>query len=151
MQRDWWTPPGTTEVTCNLFSLKATEMMLGVTPRNAPWLIGQKSSATTYLKSPSFRVWKNTPGIALFIYAQIIEDFGWNALKAVLKSYETGDSNTYPSNEQGQIDLFWSKMSIQVGQNLAPLLTKWGIPYSSGFTSKVKDLPAYSQKVNLFA
>jgi len=150
MQRGFWTPSGTGEVTCNIFSLKASQLMMGVSPKNSPWLIGQKSTSKTYLLSPSFSVWKSKPGVALMIYAQVIEDYGWAAMKSVMSSYETVASSTFPTTEQGIIDLFWSKYSVTVGVNLGGLLTKWGIPYTADFTSKVIGLPTYVEKVNLF-
>ena len=45
MQRSWWTPPGTEEVTTNIFSLKATQKVLNKSPKFAPWLISQKVAA----------------------------------------------------------------------------------------------------------
>jgi hypothetical protein len=112
MQRGWWTPHGTGEVTVNIFSLKATQMMLGTSPKNAPWLIDQKIGAQNYLEKPDFKIWKEQAGIALMIYAQVIEDYGWDSMKNVMTSYETGDSTTYPTTEQGMIDFFWSKYSL---------------------------------------
>jgi hypothetical protein len=51
-------------------------------------------------------MWKTDPGIGLLIYAHVIEDFGWDVMKRVLTSYETGDEKTYPKDIQGKIDLF---------------------------------------------
>ena len=42
--------------------------------------------------NPDFDKWKSDPGVALMIYAQVIEDYGWEAMKKVLSSYENGDS-----------------------------------------------------------
>ena len=83
------------------------------------------------------------------IYAQVIEDFGWDVMKRVFTSYETGDEKTYPKDIQGKIDLFWSKMSIEAGCYLSSLLQKWGIPYTESFTNQVKKLPKYKQKVDI--
>jgi hypothetical protein len=104
MQRGWWTPSGTGEVTVNIFSLRATQTILGKTPKYAPRLINQKKAASNYLLSPNFSTWKNNAGIALMIYAQVIEDFGWGSMRNVMTSYETGNSTTYPTTEQGIID-----------------------------------------------
>lgn len=112
VQRDWWTFSGTVEVTCNIFSLKAMEISTGVRPKYAPWFVGQKSKFATYLASPNFATWQADPGIALAIYVQVIEDYGWSVLQRVFTSYETGNSSTYPMDTQGRIDLFWSKYSI---------------------------------------
>jgi hypothetical protein len=102
------------------------------------------------LKEPNFNVWKTDPGIGLMIYTQVIEDFGWDVMKRVFTSYETGDEKTYPKDIQGKIDLFWSKMSIEAGCYLSSLLQKWGIPYTESFTNQVKKLPKYKQKVDIF-
>jgi hypothetical protein len=101
--------------------------------------------------SPNFNTWKKNPGIALMIYAQVIEDFGWDSMRNVMTSYETGDSATYPTSEQGIIDFFWSQYSLQVEVDLSELLQKWDIPFTSDFTSRVEGLPAYVERVNLFA
>jgi hypothetical protein len=61
---------------------------------------------------------RRNAGLYLLIYAQVIEDYGWDSMKNVLTSYETGDSSNYPTEEQGVIDLFWSKYSLEVGVNL---------------------------------
>jgi hypothetical protein len=47
-------------------------------------------------------MWKTDPGIGLLIYAHVIEDFGWDVMKRVLTSYETGDEKTYPKDIQGK-------------------------------------------------
>lgn len=87
-------------------------MAIGTSPKNAPWLKSGRTAASKYLLKPKFSVWKGDPGIALFIYAQVIEDFGWDMLKRVFTSYETANSSTFPDDSQGKIDLFWSKVSI---------------------------------------
>jgi hypothetical protein len=98
----------------------------------------------TYLSSPNFTIWQNSAGVALAIYVQVIEDFGWDAMQRVLSSYETGKSSTYPKDTQGQVDLLWSKYSIESGEDLSPLLRKWGIPFTSNLTSKVTGLAIYT-------
>jgi hypothetical protein len=40
---------------------------------------------------------RRNAGLYLLIYAQVIEDFGWDSMRNVLTSYETGDSATYPT------------------------------------------------------
>ena len=85
------------------------------------------------------------------VYAQVIEDYGWNSMKNVLSSYESGVESSYPTSDQGKMDFFWSKYSLEVGVDLSGLLTKWGIPFTQEFTSKVSGLPSYVERVNLFA
>ncbi len=71
-------------------------MILEKCPKYAPWLKDQKASGSKYLLSPNFTTWKKDPKIALFVYAQVIEDYGWDSMKKVMTSYETGVSSTYP-------------------------------------------------------
>lgn len=151
MQRGWWTPSGTGEVTVNIFSLLASQIALGKSPKYAPWLVGQKNSALKFLSGTSPDIWKQDAGVVLFPYAQVIEDYGWDSMKAVMSSYERGNPSTYPTSDQGKVDLFWSRYSLEVGVDLSGLLKKWRIPFTSEFTSKVVGLPAYVEKVNLFA
>lgn len=126
-------------------------MAIGKSPKYSPWLGNQKSKAKNYLLSPNFSTWKNEPGIALMIYAQVIEDYGWDVAKRVFTWYETNDSSRYPTDDQGKMDLFWARYSLEAGEDLSPLLTKWGIPYTSAMTNLTSSLPAYTQKVDLFA
>jgi hypothetical protein len=58
--------------------------MLGTSPKNSPWLKSKKSAALEYLKKPDLTKWKQNAGIALFIYAQVIEDYGWGPMNEVL-------------------------------------------------------------------
>ncbi len=64
-------------------------MMLGKSPKNAPWLLGNKNNALQYLKNPDWNKWKSDPGVGLMMYAQVIEDYGWDKMRNVLTSYET--------------------------------------------------------------
>ena len=125
--------------------------MFDVSPKNAPWLNGPKSFAKAYLLSQNYTTWKAKVGVALFIYAQVIEDFRWLSMQNVFTSYETGVSSTYPTGEQDVVEFFWSKYSLEVGVNLLALLTKWGIRLSANCRAKVAGFAAYVEKVNLFA
>jgi hypothetical protein len=98
-----------------VFALKGMEIATGVKPKYAPWFVSQKNKIQAYLNNPSFTVWNNDAGIGLGIYVQMIEDFGWNTLQRVFTWYETGNANTFPTDTQGKIDLFWSRYSIEAG------------------------------------
>ncbi len=77
------------------------------------------------------------------LYAQVIEDFGWDVMKNVLSSYEKDAQSSLPNTDQEKIDVFWSKYSLAAKENLTPLLDKFKVPFSENFTNKVKDLPLY--------
>lgn len=82
MQEDTWTFEGTTEVTCNIFTLHAMEAVSGQKPWIHSWLQGQLSKTYSYLRNGAdFEEWKDSPGVALFVYAQLIQAFGWSSFK----------------------------------------------------------------------
>lgn len=135
------------KVLSKVFALKGMEISTGKRPKYAPWFISQKNNLQGYLANPNFVTWKSSSGIAIGIYVQLIEDFGWSTLQKVLTWYETNNSS---ATAQAKIDLFWSRYSIEAGENLTPLLTKWGIPFTTNFTTAVNALPTYTEKVNIF-
>jgi len=55
MQRSCWTPPGTGEVTVNIFSLKAMQMTTGQKPKQTPFIKDQNKDALKYLNKPDYK------------------------------------------------------------------------------------------------
>ena len=100
------------KVLSKVFALKGMDISTGKRPKNAPWFVSQKNNLQGYLANPNFVTWKSSSGIAIGIYVQLIEDFGWSTLQKVLTWYET---NTSSATAQGKIDLFWSRYSIEAG------------------------------------
>ena len=87
MQDQMWTFKGTVEVTCNIFTLHAMEMISTKKVWIHEWLCGQLKNAEKYLKSGrDFSKWQNDPGVALFIYAQLAHNFGWEPFRKVFRS-----------------------------------------------------------------
>ncbi|MBT5121045.1 MAG: hypothetical protein HOM34_10020 [Planctomycetes bacterium] len=127
-QKSSWTFSGTGEVTCNLFSLHAGEIMSGIEPWENPWLVGQKESAIKYLKKPDFDSWKGNPGIALVVYAMLQREFGWEAYKRVFSKYHELASSQQPKNDEEKRNQFIIFFSQTVRRDLRPLFTRWGWP-----------------------
>ncbi|XP_050415374.1 TRPM8 channel-associated factor homolog [Patella vulgata] len=132
MQRGVWTFAGTGEVTVNIFTLHAMQMIAGLEPWIHSWLQNQIPATKTYLNSnEDYSKWKSNPGIALFIYAQIAHHFGWPVFKEIFRKYESMDNGIYPNKEQDQIDLWYILLSDITGHNLSPLVDFWKIPLST--------------------
>ncbi len=53
-----------------------------------------------YFKAPDYEKMKTDPFIYLMLYAQVIEDFGWDVMKKVLSSYEKDAQSELPKNDQ---------------------------------------------------
>ncbi|CAF0735671.1 unnamed protein product [Adineta ricciae] len=140
LQRDWWTFDGTTEVTVNIFTLHAMDKICHLQPWIHSWLQDQIDRTREYINNGSdFNEWKDNPGVALFIYAQLAREYGWESYKEVFRKYEETKPNL--DSDEDKMD-YWVKMfSQQVGQNLVPLFKFWGFPISQSTIDELTDYP----------
>lgn len=131
---------GTGEVTVNIFTLHAMDKICQLKPWIHTWLNDQMASTKKYIeKGSNFKEWKEKPGVALFIYAQLIREYGWDNYKAIFRQYE----KTQPSlqSEQEKMDYWITIFSRQVGHNLIPLFKFWGFPVSASTINDLQSLP----------
>ena len=144
MQRASWTFEGTGEVTCNLFTLHAMDVICGVNPWIHPWLKNNLARAKQHIaENGSFDVWMSHPGIALFIYGQLAHQFGWGPYKHVFRLYESMADADKPQSQQSKIDRFFSLFSQAVNLDLSPLLDFWNIPFSDEARAKSAHLQPF--------
>jgi len=104
------------------------------------WLKDQISSTKQYIeKGSKFDEWKENPGVALFIYAQLVREYGWESYKDIFRKYE----QTRPSLDENQekMDHWIRTFSQQVGHNLVPLFKFWGFPVSESIVNDLNELP----------
>ncbi|MGV3616661.1 MAG: M60 family metallopeptidase [Fimbriimonas sp.] len=138
-QLEAWTFDGTGEVTCNLYSLYMMEKVAG---RGIWTRIGdqrEKAKAHRAAGAP-FDRWKSDPFLALTMYAELIDAFGWEACQRWLRDYDTGPR---PRNDAERRDQFLTRYSKVVNRNLGPFFQRWGVPTSEAARASVKDLPAW--------
>ncbi len=84
-----WTFDGTVEVTCNLFTLYVLEKVCGIPPGKARKGFPLPAAKIEAYRAtgPDFAVWKRSPFLALTMYAQLREAFGWDAFRRVFREY----------------------------------------------------------------
>jgi len=139
MQRRVWTFNGTDEVTCNIFTLYTMDSLCNLKPWIHSWLRNNLDNTERFLKDGAdYEKWKRSASIALFVYAQIAREFGWESYRKVFRRYETRNVSTSPSTDQERIDTWFLIFSEVVGRNLAPLAHFWNIPISSEKVSHLK-------------
>ncbi|KAJ9449929.1 putative lipoprotein AcfD-like protein [Diplonema papillatum] len=145
MQRDWWTWPGTVEVTVNLFTLWTMDC---VVHKNLDafdfWKEKGREVVQAWLRSGRSRAtWDEDAFLALYLYAQLISQFGWEALQAVFRQYET--SKELQQKCDGAVGtkmrVWMETYSQQVGRNLAPFFEAWGFDMSGH--SLPRELPPW--------
>jgi hypothetical protein len=88
-----------------------------------------------------FDKWKSDPFLALTMYVQIEQAFGWEAYREVFAKYRALPENQRPSRDEDQRDMWMVMMSRQVGRDLGPFFEAWGVPVSSEARASIAELP----------
>ncbi len=144
-QNGGWTFEGTGEVTVNLFSLYVYEKVCG---KNAAQARGAGSSPQGIIKALSehmskgspFDGWKGDSGLALGMYVQLIDNFGWDPFKKVFDQYH---KEAGPGSDDEKRDMWMLRFSRAVNKNLGPFFQAWGVPTSDAARAEIADLPAW--------
>ncbi len=140
-----WTFGGTGEVTVNLFSLYVMETVCSdggyhkaVTPEARA-----KATRDYIAGGRDFGRWKRSPFLALIMYMQLQEAFGWDAYKKVFSEYRALPQRERPKNDAQKRDQWMMRFSRTVGRNLGPFFQHWGVPVSKQALASIEALPAW--------
>ncbi len=140
-----WTFEGTSEVTVNLFTMYILDKLCSIKPE-----VGRMSQPSiekqyrSYFKDGSqFEQWKSKPFLALYMYYQLQQEFGWKAFKNVFAQYHKLSPNQRPKNDQEKRDQWMTNFSKIVNRNLGPFFESWGIPISKPSKNSVQNLPVW--------
>ncbi|MBI5834428.1 MAG: hypothetical protein HZB16_19190 [Armatimonadetes bacterium] len=145
-QQGAWTFDGTVEVTNNLFSLYSCEVVSGEKVVDSSWLNPAKRSETVrkyFADGAPFDRWKSDPALALMMYAQLQQQFGWDAVRKTIASYRTNAGGEQPKSDQDKRDQWMVRFSRTVGRNLGPFFTTWGVPTSDAARKSIEGLPVW--------
>lgn len=145
-QRPDWTFAGTGEVTENLFTLYVFEKACGG-PKSARDRVSgprmDKQVKAYIAGGADFEKWKADPFLALRMYVQLQEAFGWDAYKKVFAEYRTLPRGERPKNDDEKHDQWMVRFSRAVGRNLGPFFQAWGVPTSEKARASIADLPPW--------
>lgn len=135
-----WVLPGTTETTCNLWSLYLFEQ-LGATIHGAAAVAERPARIAAYLATgPDFAQWK--VWTALDTYVQLKEGFGWGLYGAVFAGYRARSYGSLSDSEK--IDE-WAKRSAEAANaDLGAFYTDWGLPLSPATLAELGARPAWA-------
>lgn len=150
-QHGEWTFDGTGEVTNNLWSLYLMEKIAGKQPGGAALGHDAMDSAEKRHEKAKkhidtgadFEKWKSDPFLALEMYYELREAFGWEPFKRVFAEYQALKPGERPKNDLEKHDQWMVRMSRSVGKNLGPFFEKWGVPTSAGARESIKELPGW--------
>lgn len=130
-QRPEWTFEGTLEVTCNLFTLFVMSKINGfdVYGGNAS-LLQKKQELANFYKHGTHAQWKEDPFLALHMYIQLLEEFGFECFKAIFSEYSKLKQPV--TTEQHKRDTWVYVCSRVLKRDLRPFFAQqWKIPVSA--------------------
>jgi hypothetical protein len=144
-QESDWTFEGTVEVTVNLFSLYLMETISNkpVGEGHEALVDRNKRMARHLAMGAPFEKWKSDPFLALHMYLQIREAFGWEPYKRAFAAYQQLPRSQRPRNDDQKRDVWLVQISTATGRNLGPFFQAWGIPTSDAARDKVAHLPSW--------
>jgi hypothetical protein len=142
-----WTFAGTGEVTCNLFSLYVCETVCRLKGPGHPAVSMGVARDETFRKyaatGPDFKKWQADPFMALTMYVQLREGFGWDAYRKVFDEYRKLPEAERPKNDDEKRDQWMVRFSRTVNRNLGTFFQAWGVPTSESARKSIAGLPAW--------
>lgn len=145
-QHDAWTFDGTGEVTCNLFTLYVHDTVCAddAQTNSKQWLAKHRQGMVLHLEAGApFDKWKSDPFLALIMYIQLQQDFGWETYKRVFTEYRALSPAELPKSDDEKRDQWMIRFSRACGRNLGPFFQTWGIPTSQAARDQIKNLPEW--------
>lgn len=141
-----WTFGGTGEVTVNLFSLYIMDKVCDVPDKGHPSITRRARKRNTeryFADGCDFEKWKRDPFLALCMYMQLQEAFGWEPFTKVFKEYRTLTQEQRPQSDDEKRDQWMVRISRAVGRNLGPFFQAWAVPTTDEARSSIADLPVW--------
>jgi hypothetical protein len=132
------------EVTVNIFSLYVNEVLYNRVPgHDGLKPESRKQIMDRFFAQPLFEQWKRDHLLALIMYAQLSEGFGWDAYRRVFAEYLDLPDHQRPQNDDQKRDQWMVRFSRTVGHNLGPFFQLWRIPVSDQALASIRDLPVW--------
>ena len=141
-----WTFRGTGEVTVNLFSLYIMDKVCDVPDKGHPSITDRARKRNTdryFADGCDFEKWKRDPFLALCMYMQLQETFGWEPFTKVFKEYRTLTQEQRPQSDDEKRDQWMVRMARAVGRDLGPFFQAWGVPTTEKARASIAELPGW--------
>jgi hypothetical protein len=150
MQNLDWVFGGTTEVSCNFFSIYMFDRLMGGRDDAHSGISNvntQKMMKKYFAEGADYEKWKKDPFLGLIMFRQLQEGFGWESFKSFFRIYQQmaakDPSGDYANTDEKKRDLWVETFSKVTGRNIAPFFEKWGIPISSQVKTELMNLPVW--------
>lgn len=143
-----WTFDGTGEVTNNVFAMYVYAKALNLTfDSGHPAIRDRKVRAERVRKymtnGAPFATWKGDPFLALSMYIELIDAFGFDPFLKLFADYRALPGSARPKSDDEKRDQWMVRFSRAVGKNLGPFFQSWGVPTSEAARASIKELPEW--------
>jgi len=116
--------------------------------KEKPWInrylkhgLDEKILDVLNLETYCFKDWYSNSKIGLFLYAQLVNSFGWNSYKTLFREYESlSEKEKNFKTDLDKWDQFICRFSNIVGLDISPLFYFWAIPFSEKSIATVSNL-----------
>lgn len=148
LQSGEWTFDGTGEVTNNVLAMYVYSQVLKLPFDSGHPAIRDRAARLERVRKhlaagAPFNAWKSDPFLALSMYIQLIDSFGWEPFRKVFAEYRTLPAAERPRGDDQERDQWLVRLSRATGKDLGPFFQAWGVPTSESARNAVKDLPAW--------
>jgi hypothetical protein len=146
-----WTFDGAGEVTVNLFTMyvhdKVCQRSDMGTEQNGTNLIraaDRDQKIKPYFdRGAKFEEWRSDGFLALCMYIQLQQAFGWAAFQDVFEEYRKLPQAERPKTDEEKRDQWLVRFSRRVGKDLGLFFQAWGVPTTEAARTQVADLPKW--------
>ena len=135
----------TGEVTNNLLPLYLLETLCNHAVVHSAFTpaVRAKNEAKYIGKGAPFATWQADPFLALIMYQELREGFGWEMFEKVFAEYRDLTPEQKPKTELEKHDQWMVRFSRAVGKNLGPFFQAWGVPTSEEERQSITNLPVW--------
>jgi hypothetical protein len=143
-----WTFNGTGEVTNNVYAMYVYAQVLNKPFDSGHPAIRDRAAREERVRryrqnGAKFDQWKQDPFLALTMYIQLIEGFGWSPYERVFAEYRRLPAAERPHTDDEKRDQWLLRFSRAVGRDLGPFFQSWGVPTSDRARASLHDLPIW--------
>jgi hypothetical protein len=125
--------------------LRVVEAVSGIPPMKALERRGVFKAAREHLAAGApYEKWKADPFLSIVMYAQVIDAFGFDAMRRAFKAYRDAPASRRPRNDAEKRDRWLIRLSEATGRNLGPFFRAWGVPVSDAAAEAVAALPPWT-------
>ena len=148
LQSGEWTFDGTGEVTNNVLAMYAYPEVFKLPFDSGHPAIRDRAKRLERVRKhlaagAPYAAWKSDPFLALSMYIELIDGFGWEPFRKVFADYRTLPAADRPKSDDQKRDQWLVRLSRATGRNLGPFFETWGVPTSADARNTVRELPAW--------